>query len=564
MPMGFSQSTGLPAATAVRTSCRWQALGVVTSTASTSGQRLSSPVDANTCGMPYCAAASRALLESRRDSATTLQSRARAKPGIRRRTACKPKPATPKRIMGGLLASLNRLRVRIKDEKQHRQSGQRPERRANLPQAPRNQFAERIQDEARSHANSHVVSKRHEDDDAERWNQFGEVVEGNAGDRSQHQQSHEDECRSVGLWRDGGDEWREEESPDETQRGDDRGQAGSAPGLYSSGGLDVGAGCGGANHGGKGCGQRVGHHWALDLRQVTVFVEEARARRHTDKGAHGVHKCHDKNRQDDRKKSPGKQTVQIELEKDRLEAGRTADPTCRRRRDPGSKTEKSSGQNAAKNRSRETANGEHRHQQETEDGKQNGKRSQMARPHRRAGRSYGDDAGLIQSDAGEEQSDANGVAVTKSGGNGVNHPLAEPEQGHQNKQDSGQEHRAQSALPRVAQHLNHSERDESVFAHVRTDGERAVGIEAHQQCSENGGEDGGRERSASRHAGSLQDGGIDGHDVSHREEGGESGDDFAANGCLVMREFKELIEPAVQVALGWKLRIVHSRRSKDE
>src|SRR5260370_4498245 len=240
MPIGFSQSTGLPAATAVRTSCRWQALGVVTSTASTSGQRLSSSVEAKTCGMPYCAAASRALLESRRDSATTLQARARAKPGIRRRTACKPKPATPKRIMGGLLASLNRLRVRIKDEKQHRQSGQRPERRANLPQAPRNQFAERIQDEARSHANSHVVSKRHEDDDAERWNQFGEVVEGNASDRSQHQQSHEDERRSVRLWRTSGDAWSGGKSPTDTQPRDNPGPATSAPRPLSRGGTTLG------------------------------------------------------------------------------------------------------------------------------------------------------------------------------------------------------------------------------------------------------------------------------------------------------------------------------------
>src|SRR5713226_5090621 len=99
MPIGFSQSTGLPAATAVRTSCRWHAFGVVTSTASTSGQRQSSSVEAKTCGMPYCAAASRALLASRRDRATTLQFRASAKPGISRRTACKPKPAIPKRIM---------------------------------------------------------------------------------------------------------------------------------------------------------------------------------------------------------------------------------------------------------------------------------------------------------------------------------------------------------------------------------------------------------------------------------------------------------------------------------
>ena len=39
MPMGFSHSTGLPQRSASSTSARWQAFGVVTKTASTSGDR---------------------------------------------------------------------------------------------------------------------------------------------------------------------------------------------------------------------------------------------------------------------------------------------------------------------------------------------------------------------------------------------------------------------------------------------------------------------------------------------------------------------------------------------
>ena len=188
----------------------------------------------------------------------------------------------------------------------------------------------------------------------------------------------------------------------------------------------------------------------------------------------------------------------------------------------------------------------------------------MARPNRSPGRSQGNNAGLVQPYEGEKQSDADGVAVTERGGNGVDHPLPEAEQSHQNKKNSGQEHRAQSALPSVAKHMHHRESDESIFAHIRTDGERAVGIETHQQRSEDGGENGGCKRGASRHAGSFQDGRVDSHDVGHREEGGQSGDNFAADGCLATREFKKLIEPALQVALAWKIRIVHSPRSKDE
>src|SRR5208283_3545166 len=36
------------------------------------------------------------------------------------------------------------------------------------------------------------------------------------------------------------------------------------------------------------------------------------------------------------------------------------------------------------------------------------------------------------------------------------------------------------------------------------------------------------------------------------------------DGCLVVREFKKPIEPAIQIVLECKLRIVHSRWSKDE
>src|ERR1019366_4357874 len=122
------------------------------------------------------------------------------------------------------------------------------------------------------------------------------------------------------------------------------------------------------------------------------------------------------------------------------------------------------------------------------------------------GRSQGNNAGLVQPDEGEKQSDADGVAVTERGGNGVDHPLPEAEQSHQNKKNSGQEHRAQSALPSVAKHMNHGERDESVFTHIRTDGERAVGIEAHQQRSEDDGKNGGCKRGVSWHAGGFQDG----------------------------------------------------------
>ena len=95
IPIGFSQSTGLPWAIAIITSDRCSAFGVATNTASTSGDRHRSATESNARGILYCAADSRAAAMSRRESAVTWQPRASANPGISLRTACKPNPAIP-------------------------------------------------------------------------------------------------------------------------------------------------------------------------------------------------------------------------------------------------------------------------------------------------------------------------------------------------------------------------------------------------------------------------------------------------------------------------------------
>src|ERR1700682_4068186 len=57
-----------------------------------------SSAESNANGMLYCRADSCAFSSVRRDSAVTRHSCARAKPGMRRLTACNPNPRMPKRI----------------------------------------------------------------------------------------------------------------------------------------------------------------------------------------------------------------------------------------------------------------------------------------------------------------------------------------------------------------------------------------------------------------------------------------------------------------------------------
>src|SRR5438477_3954668 len=97
--MGFSHKTGLPHLSASKTSARWQELGVVTNTQSTSGDRHRVSDESNANGISKCRADSRALSKVRRERAVTRQFRASANPGVSRLAACNPKPRIPKRII---------------------------------------------------------------------------------------------------------------------------------------------------------------------------------------------------------------------------------------------------------------------------------------------------------------------------------------------------------------------------------------------------------------------------------------------------------------------------------
>ncbi len=123
-----------------------------------------------------------------------------------------------------------------------------------------------------------------------------------------------------------------------------------------------------------------------------------------------------------------------------------------------------------------------------------GARGERARLDRSARDAEFDDAGLVQSDEGEKQSDADGEAVAQRGGNGFHQPLAQSQHGEQNEGNSGEKDCAQRGLPANAQAQANSEGDECVFAHVRRDGEGAIGVQPHQQASANRRQNGRRHR----------------------------------------------------------------------
>ena len=181
--------------------------------------------------------------------------------------------------------------------------------------------------------------------------------------------------------------------------------------------------------------------------------------------------------------------------------------------------------------------------QKAGDGEEGGEAGDLPQADRRAGDAEGDDAGLVQADEGEEEADADGEAVLEGTGDGVGQPAAHLEDGEDGEEDAGEEDGAEGRLPGIAEHLDDGEGDEGVLPHVGGDGKGALGVDAHDQGAEGGGDDGGGHRRPARDTGRLQDRRVDDDDVGHGQEGGDAGHGFLTIAGLVAGE----IEVAVHV-----------------
>src|ERR1700757_5135029 len=91
--------------------------------------------------------------------------------------------------------------------------------------------------------------------------------------------------------------------------------------------------------------------------------------------------------------------------------------------------------------------GESCKQHESEHGDQCRMRGQMTGLHRRTGYAESNQSSLIESDERKKQPDSDPEAVTQTRGNAFYDPLAQAQDGKENKQCSGDEDSGKSRLP---------------------------------------------------------------------------------------------------------------------
>lgn len=165
-------------------------------------------------------------------------------------------------------------------------------------------------------------------------------------------------------------------------------------------------------------------------------------------------------------------------------------------------------------------------EQETEDGESGLWGAEVAEGDN-VGGAGDDNAGVLKADEGDEEADApadSSVELMRDGGYKA---LADSGVGEGEKDDSGEEDRAEGGLPRDTHAFDNGIGEVGVETHTGGERERVVGDCAHEDAAEGGAEAGGRGNCADGHSCLTENGRVHEDDVGHRDEGGDAGEGFS-------------------------------------
>src|SRR5271155_4821831 len=139
-----------------------------------------------------------------------------------------------------------------------------------------------------------------------------------------------------------------------------------------------------------------------------------------------------------------------------------------------------------------------------------------------------DDAGVAESDEGDEEAYASADRGVELVGNGGDEALADSGEGEREKDDTGEEYGSEGGLPGDAHAFDDGVGEVGVETHAGRESQRVVGGCSHEDAAECGAEAGGGGDGGERHAGFGEDGRGDEDDVGHRDEGGQASEDLGA------------------------------------
>ena len=165
----------------------------------------------------------------------------------------------------------------------------------------------------------------------------------------------------------------------------------------------------------------------------------------------------------------------------------------------------------------DTARGQRHDQAKPEQRQNGGGGEQVAGGHQR-GRTGRDDAGVLQGENAEKQTDSRGDAHLQAERDGVDDPAPHGRQAQRHEQESGNEDRPERHLPPIAQLEDDDVAEERVETHPRGERHGVVGVEPHDEGAERGREAGRDEDGVERHARIGENLRVNEGDVGHRQK----------------------------------------------
>ena len=387
--------------------------------------------------------------------------------------------------------------------------------------------------------NQHVGDDTHEDavgdavgqghhDDADEAGNAGDVVgEVHLAHLVHHHHADQNQSRSGSLGGNGEEEGGEEQSHSEAERSGDAGETRTAADVDAGSALDIGGHGGGAEHGAYGGADGISHEGLAQTPHIALLVDHAGAVGNAQEGADGVEHVDEEECEHADGHIHSEHVVPLKLPEDGLDGRRHGDNAVEVG-DAQGDAHNGGDENADEQRARNPLDQQSRRQQNAADGQQDSGIVEIAqREERSLGRSH--DAGALEADEGDEETDARADGATEHKRNGLDNLLAHAREGEQHEDDALNEDGRQSELPGVAHRDAHGEGEEGVQAHAGSQRERQLGVEGHDGGGHNGGDAGGGEHGALIHAGGGENAGVHGQNVGHREEGGDAADDLLAD-----------------------------------
>ena len=361
-----------------------------------------------------------------------------------------------------------------------------------------------------------AVAQRHQQHGEECGDGFAVVVPFDLGDAGAHHHAHNDQGGTCGGGGNGQEERTQEKGQGKAAGYHQGGEARTAPFANAGGTLDVGGGGGSTHAGAYGGGNGIGHQYAADFVNLAVLVHHARFHRNAYHGADGVEHVYKQEGEYHDEHVPGEDVVELELEEDGLNRGGHRGDTIELGDSHGD-ADKGGGQYAPQDAALDVQHHQQAGDEDADEGQQSAAVGEVEEGDKGA-LATDDDAGALQSDEGDVETNTDTDGGLHAGGYGVDYQFAHFENRQQDEDDTFDQDGRQGKLPAVA----HAEADgvhkEGVQSHAGGQAERFLGPHGHDQRAHDGGQRGGREDGVGGHpfvSQGTEDAGIDGQDVGH-------------------------------------------------